>query len=455
MAKAKSGFFCKNCGYESPRWLGKCPSCGEWNQFAEETRVTGGGKAGSGGHISRKGEAEPPVKLRDVDPGSAVRMPLTDTELNRVLGGGLVPGSVVLIAGEPGVGKSTLLLQTALEYPHGTVLYVSGEESREQIAQRAARLGNQASDVYLLTDIDPAAVATRAAELKPHFVVVDSVQTLMTPWVESSPGSLAQIREGAAQLIRFAKQQGTAVLMVGHITKDGAVAGPKILEHMVDTVAIFEGDGHHVFRMLRCTKNRFGSTDELGIYRMEGSGLRPVVNPSQWLMPASGGLSGSATAAVLEGIRPLLVEVQALVSTAVYGTPQRSATGFDGRRLNMLLAVLEKRCGFKLGARDVFVNMAGGMRLSDPSVDLAVVAAIISSSEDLALPPGHCFAGEVGLSGEVRPVLRIEQRMAEAGKLGLERVYISAMHRDLPKVPRGVEVMKVGRVQDLPRAMFG
>ncbi len=460
MAKAKTAFFCKNCGFESPKWQGKCPSCGEWNQFAEETVVTGI-KGGFADHLGYrpardKREVQIPILISELPEAPIARYSLPDDELSRVLGGGLVPGSVVLIAGEPGIGKSTLLLQLALNFNQGKVLYVSGEESTEQIAQRARRIGLSANEVYLLTNTDPAEIVAKAEELKPAMIVVDSVQTLMSLWVESSPGSITQIREGSATLIRFAKQSGIAIFLVGHITKDGSIAGPKVLEHMVDTVAVFEGDGQHLFRMLRCTKNRFGSTNELGIYRMESAGLKPVENPSEFLLPSYGDqLSGSATAAILEGVRPLLIEVQALVSSAVYGTPQRSATGFDLKRLNMLLAVLEKRCGFKLGAKDVFLNIAGGLKINDPSTDLAVVSAILSSSEDLILDKGYCFAAEVGLSGEIRPVTRIEQRIAEAGKLGIQRIFISSANKGLKPSMNGVEIISVGRVQDLPRKIFG
>jgi DNA repair protein RadA/Sms len=460
MAKAKTVFFCKNCGFESPKWQGKCPSCGEWNQFAEETVVTGS-KGGFADHpVFRQGretrEAQHPTLINELPDAPIARYALPDDELNRILGGGLVPGSVILIAGEPGIGKSTLLLQMALNFDQGKVLYVSGEESTEQIAQRARRIGLSANEVYLLTNTDPEAIAAKADELKPVMIVVDSVQTLMSSWVESSPGSITQIREGSASLIRFAKQSGIAIFLVGHITKDGSIAGPKVLEHMVDTVAVFEGDNQHLFRMLRCTKNRFGSTNELGIYRMEAAGLKSVENPSEFLLPSHDDqLSGSATAAILEGVRPLLIEVQALVSSAVYGTPQRSATGFDVKRLNMLLAVLEKRCGFKLGAKDVFLNIAGGLKVNDPSTDLAVVSAILSSSEDLSLDKGYCFAAEVGLSGEIRPITRIEQRIAEAGKLGIKRIFISSAHKGLKTPMNGVEIVGVGRVQDLPRNIFG
>jgi DNA repair protein RadA/Sms len=453
MAKTKSVFYCQNCGFESAKWQGKCPSCDTWNSFEEQ--VITSNKRSNPAVKSLSREAHKPIRITEVKALEHSRFLLPDAELMRVLGGGLVPGSLILVAGEPGIGKSTLMLQTAMRYEGKSVLYVSGEESSEQITQRAERLGPLNSNCFIMTITDPSIVLAEAEKLNPDFIVIDSAQTLHADWVESSPGSISQIRESTAMLMRYAKTTHTAIFLIGHITKDGSIAGPKVLEHMVDAVTVFEGDQQHLFRLLRCTKNRFGSTNELGIYRMESTGLSPVENPSELLLSGqAANLSGSATAAIVEGIRPLMIEVQALVSTAVYGTPQRSATGFDVRRLHMLLAVLEKRCGFRLGAKDVFLNIAGGMKVNDPSIDLAVVSAVLSSSEDLTLPQGTCFAAEVGLSGEIRPVTRIEQRITEAGKLGFEKIFVSIHHRDI-KVPKGLEVLKVASVQDLLRNMFG
>jgi len=454
VAKTKSVFFCGNCGYESPKWQGKCPSCGEWNQFKEETVQKKSESAAP--HMAGAASESAPQKLDEVEVSAAARMPLEDAELNRVLGGGLVPGSMVLIGGEPGIGKSTLLLQAAVRYADAPVLYVSGEESAEQVSQRAKRLGSTSNECYILTQTDPERIIKEAKKIKPGFVVIDSVQTLNASWVDSAPGSVTQIRESAGLLMRFAKTANIPIFLIGHITKEGSIAGPKVLEHMVDTVAVFEGDHHHQFRLLRCTKNRFGSTFELGIYQMDGSGLKPVANPSDLLMSLHAGeMSGSAAAAVIEGVRPLMIEVQALVSSAVYGTPQRSSTGFDVRRLHMLLAVLEKRCGFKLASKDVFINLAGGLKVNDPSIDLAVVAAVLSSSEDLTLPAGTCFSGEVGLSGEIRPVMRTEQRIAEAFKLGFKRIFISSHTPKIELKSVEIEVVRVSKVRDMLAEMFG
>lgn len=452
MAKVKTAFFCSNCGFESPKWQGKCPSCDEWNTFVEETvRKTSGSQV-----VSSRRTIQKPVRITEVEAKTHERRSIGDSELNRVLGGGLVPGSMILVAGEPGIGKSTLMLQAAMRHEGGTVLYVSGEESSEQITHRARRLGGLNPDCYIMTVTNPEAIVEEANNLQPEFIVVDSAQTLNAEWLESSPGSISQVKESTAALMRYAKESGISIFLIGHITKDGAIAGPKVLEHMVDTVIIFEGDQQHLFRLLRCTKNRFGSTNELGIYRMERTGLAVVENPSELLLSGqTGNLSGSAIASVVEGIRPLMIEVQALVSSAVYGTPQRSSTGFDVRRLHMLLAVLEKRCGFRLGAKDVFLNIAGGLKVNDPSIDLAVVAAVLSSSEDLSLPANVCFAAEVGLSGEIRPVTRIEQRINEAAKMGMERIFISAHHRDIKKNLAKIEIVQVGKVQDVLRNMFG
>lgn len=393
--------------------------------------------------------------LKSFQSSSGDRIILEDDELNRVLGGGIVPGSLILCGGEPGIGKSTLLLQTAMRFGDKTVLYVSGEESPEQVKMRAERIGPLRDSLYILPETNTAFISEQIELLNPDLVIIDSIQTLHTPDIESSPGSVSQVRESSAELLNIAKTRGIAVILIGHITKEGSLAGPKVLEHMVDVVLQFEGDRYHAFRILRTVKNRFGSTHELGIYEMRGDGLQAVANPSAVLIgEKDASLSGSAIASSLEGMRPLLLEVQALVSTAVYGTPQRSATGFDLRRLNMLLAVLEKRCGFKLGMKDVFLNIAGGLRVEDPAIDLAVVAACLSSSLDLSLPNNTAFAGEIGLSGEVRPVARVEQRIAEAEKMGFERMFVSAYTRNIKAKYNELEVVKVARVNDVHRLLF-
>lgn len=452
MAKIKSAFFCSNCGNESPKWLGKCPSCNEWNTFLEE-RVQPK-KSGRDSFRTGRTKVSSPMLIQDVSIEKVSRIDTNDKEFNRILGGGLVPGSLVLIAGEPGIGKSTLLLQTAIRQTDHKVLYISGEESLEQVSQRAKRIGNLSDNCFVLSVTDPDIIAEEALKIKPSYIVIDSIQTLHADWLESSPGSISQVKEGAASLMRFAKESGISIFLIGHITKEGSIAGPKVLEHMVDTVALFEGDQHNLFRLLRCTKNRFGSTNELGIYRMDSNGLRPVDNPSELLLNRNSEMmSGTAASAIVEGVRPLIVEVQALVSSAVYGTPQRSATGFDLRRLNMLLAVLEKRCGFKLGAKDVFLNIAGGIKVNDPAIDLAVAIAILSSSEDLSLPSDTCFAAEIGLSGEIRPVNRVDQRIIEAEKLGFKRIFISKFHKS-PKSTNNIEVIGVAKIQDMLRKLF-
>ncbi|MCH2214746.1 MAG: DNA repair protein RadA [Flavobacteriales bacterium] len=450
MTKTKTVFVCQNCGHSSLKWEGKCSSCGEWNTYVEQTILKK-----KSGRISERPTKSSSIPINQVEAHYQSRSLTGDKEADRVLGGGMVPGSLILVAGEPGIGKSTLLLQTALRYTSGKILYVSGEESKGQIANRASRIGALHENCFLLTETDPDDIIDQAKEIKPDFIVIDSVQTLNASWIDSSPGSISQIRESAASLMRFAKEENVTLFLIGHITKDGNIAGPKVLEHMVDAVLIFEGDQNHVFRLLRCTKNRFGNTNELGIYKMEGSGLVPIENPSELLLSGyADNLSGSAAAAIIEGIRPLVIEVQALVSTAVYGTPQRSATGYDVRRLNMLLAVLEKRCGFKLGNKDVFLNIAGGLKIQDPSIDLAVVAAILSSSEDLSIPKGTCFAGEVGLSGEIRPVNRIELRVSEAQKLGFESIFISK-HHEAGDSLSSKTVLTVPHVRDMLTHMFG
>ncbi len=426
MSKAKSSFFCQNCGYESPKFMGQCPSCQEWNSFVEEVVQKSSKNIVAFSADSRNAT---PQLIQDVTRESEERVLTTDQEFNRVLGGGIVPGSIVLLGGDPGIGKSTLLLQLAIA-ENLKVLYVSGEESDRQIRMRADRLGLKNDNCYLLTETNLEQILMHAKELSPELIVIDSIQTLFFSNIESSPGSISQVRECTAQLLRFAKQTAIPVFLIGHITKDGTIAGPKVLEHMVDAVLQFEGDRNHIYRLLRAIKNRFGSTNELGIYEMHGAGLRPVENPSEILISNSNQhLSGIAIASTIEGMRPLLVEVQALVSSAAYGTPQRSSTGFDSKRLNMLLAVLEKRCGFKLGAKDVFLNIAGGIKVDDPALDLAVAMAVLSSNADLAIPKNVAFAAEIGLSGEIRAVNRLEQRLSEVAKLGYEKVIISSFSK--------------------------
>ena len=428
MSKTKSAFFCQNCGYEAPKWLGKCPSCQEWNTFVEEVIDKTPKNILP---FSTDIKSAKPLLIQEVIQEKEERIVIQDSELNTVLGGGIVPGSIVLLGGDPGIGKSTLLLQLAIT-ENLKVLYVSGEESDKQIRMRADRLGLKNDECYLLTETNLHSILTYATEIHPDLVIIDSIQTLFTGNIESSPGSISQVRECTAQLLRYAKQTGTPVFLIGHITKDGSIAGPKVLEHMVDTVLQFEGDRNHIYRLLRAIKNRFGSTNELGIYEMYGSGLRPVENPSEILVTNNDhALSGVSIASSIEGMRPLLVEVQALVSTAAYGTPQRSSTGFDSKRLNMLLAVLEKRCGFKLGAKDVFLNIAGGIKVDDPAIDLAVAMAVLSSNADLPIPKTTTFAAEIGLSGEVRPVNRLEQRISEAQKLGYDKIILSKYNKDV------------------------
>ena len=426
MAKLKTAFFCQNCGHESAKWLGKCPACNEWNTFAEEIitkeKISATAQTWKADHTKEIKT----ISISKVTGTESPRWITQDAELNRVLGGGIVPGSITLIAGEPGIGKSTLFLQMGLQLGGHRILYISGEESEQQIKMRADRLGLMNEDFYLLTETDTHTIFQEIKKLKPELIIVDSIQTLHSPLIESAAGSISQIRETAAEFQRFAKDTNTPVFIIGHITKDGNIAGPKILEHMVDTVLQFEGDRHYAYRMLRTMKNRFGSTSELGIYEMLESGMRPVSNPSEILITQKeDALSGIAIASTLEGIRPLLIEVQALVTQSVYGTPQRTVSGFDLRRLQLLLAVLEKRGGFQFGMKDVFLNIAGGMKVEDPSIDLAVLSALLSSYEDTTIPSNICFAGEVGLSGEIRAVNRIEQRITEAEKLGFEKIIIS------------------------------
>lgn len=448
MAKVKSVFYCQNCGAQSPKWIGKCPTCSEWNSYVEEVV----NRTDSATKLRVKPNSQP-KQLSSIEVEERQRFTLVDQELNRVLGGGIVPGSLILFGGEPGIGKSTLLLQLALRQLNFSVLYVSGEESEEQIQLRAQRLGYENPRCMVLMETSLEQVVYHMNEVKPNVVIIDSIQTLQSETIESAPGSVSQVRECTLQLMKFAKETHTPVFLIGHITKEGSLAGPKVLEHMVDTVLQFEGDRNHIYRILRSHKNRFGSTHELGIYEMQGSGLQAVENPSDVLIDSSTEhLSGSAIAAAMEGARPMLLEVQALVSTAVYGTPQRSTTGFDIRRLNMLLAVLEKRCGFRLGMKDVFLNIAGGLKIEDPALDLSVISAILSSNEDIAIPRNACFCGEVGLSGEIRPVPRLDQRIQEAAKLGFERIYVSGFNKT--QTTSEIEVVRVSKVEELFANVF-
>ena len=429
MAKKKTAFYCQNCGTQSPKWVGKCPGCDEWNTFVEEVVVANSDKEEWKEEKNGKVSKSKPVPLDEIEIDKEQRVKTNDQELDRVLGGGLVGGSLVLIGGEPGIGKSTLMLQIALGITSATILYVSGEESEQQIKMRAQRIGSQSSSLYILTETNLNAIFNQIKSLKPSILIIDSIQTMFTDKVEAASGSVSQVRQCAGELMKFAKKTNTPVFLIGHITKDGSLAGPKILEHMVDTVIQFEGDRHLSYRILRTTKNRFGSTSELGIYEMQSNGLRQVSNPSEILISQrEDGLSGISIGASLEGNRPLLIEIQSLVSPAAYGTPQRSSTGFDSKRLNMLLAVLEKRGGYRLGMQDVFLNIAGGLRIDDPAIDLAVAVSIISSLEEVPIPKRACFAAEIGLGGEIRAVNRIESRIMEAEKLGFEQIYISGFN---------------------------
>lgn len=461
MAKEKVVYVCGQCGNDSPKWVGKCPACGAWNSYAEQvvrkespiqqirSSIIGG--VGQGGHNR-------PMTLREIEVGNEVRMDMYDDELNRVLGGGLVPGSLVLLGGEPGIGKSTLVLQTVLRLPSRRILYVSGEESVRQLKLRAERIPHTHSDDCLIVcETSLEQIFTHIKNVNPELVIIDSIQTISTEAVESSPGSITQVRECAASILKMAKETGIPVILIGHINKEGTLAGPKVLEHIVDTVLQFEGDQHYLYRILRSIKNRFGSTAELGIYEMRQDGLRQVSNPSELLLSDDHeGMSGVSVACTVEGVRPFLIEVQALVSTAAYGTPQRSATGFDIRRMNMLLAVLEKRVGFKLAQKDVFLNIAGGLRVNDPAIDLAVISAILSSNMDAPIDKGVCMAGEVGLSGEIRPVARIEQRIAEAKKLGFNTIIIPKNNmQGIQKGNTKIELLPVRKVEEAFRIIFG
>lgn len=453
MSKVKTALFCQNCGVQYAKWQGQCNSCKEWNTIVEEVIQ----KEEKPSWNSAKSEikiAQKPLRIDEIDAANEVRLDTTDNELNRVLGGGLVAGSLTLLGGEPGIGKSTLLLQIALRLPYKT-LYVSGEESQKQIKMRADRIEKVNPNCYILTETRTQTIFKHIQDFLPEVVIIDSIQTLHSDYIEASAGSISQIRECTAELIKFAKQTNVPVILIGHITKDGTIAGPKILEHMVDTVLQFEGDRNHVYRILRSLKNRFGSTAELGIYQMQNSGLRQVSNPSEILIShKEEELSGTAIAATLEGMRPLMIEIQALVSSAVYGTPQRSTTGYNAKRLNMILAILEKRVGFRLAQKDVFLNVTGGISVDDTAIDLAVVAAILSSNEDISVEKDFCFAGEVGLSGEIRPVNRVEQRIQEAEKLGFSTIFISKYNKFSLKNPK-IEIKLVSKIEDVVHQLFG
>jgi DNA repair protein RadA/Sms len=452
MSKTKTAYFCSNCGAQSAKWNGQCTSCGAWNTLEEEIlqKSPQKGFSASNAHTSK------PQLLSTVAYDNNFRIDMRNAELNRVLGGGLVPGSLILLGGEPGIGKSTLLLQVALQLSDVTILYISGEESSQQLKIRADRIGAQNDSLYILTETVIQNIIPHIEAIQPGIIIVDSIQTLTTQHIESSAGSVSQIRETTNEIQQIAKSTNIPVFLIGHITKDGTIAGPKILEHMVDTVLQFEGDRNYGYRIVRSVKNRFGSTSELGIFEMTATGLREVSNPSEILISQrDDSISGVAIAATIEGLRPLLIETQALVSTAVYGTPQRSATGFDLRRLNMLLAVLEKRCGFKLGTKDVFLNIAGGIRVDDPANDLSIVAAILSSGEDISINSKDCFAAEVGLSGEIRPVVRIEQRIAEAEKMGFVRMFISRYNlKGLDQQKLKIRLIPLGKIEDMIPHLF-
>lgn len=454
MAKAKRYFFCRECGYQSSSWLGRCPECGKWNTFDEEV-VKSASPATRQSNTSTLLPSEP-LLIEQVKYDETIRMQTHCDELDRVLGGGIVPGSLLLLGGEPGIGKSTLLLQTALAMKGKRLLYVSGEESEQQIKMRGDRIGKPQGEMYVVSETSTQRIFEHIGTVKPELLIIDSIQTVCSEEIDSSAGSISQIRECTTVFQRYAKQSGVPVLLIGHITKDGTLAGPKVMEHIVDAVLQFEGDRNYGFRILRALKNRFGSTAEIGIFEMLGSGLREVPNPSEILLSQRDEtLSGSAISATLEGARPIFIEVQSLVSSAVYGTPQRNANGFDFRRLSMLLAVLEKRCGFKLGAKDVFLNIAGGLRVSDPAIDLAVACSILSSNVDIPIPPTVCMAAEMGLNGEIRPVTRVEQRIAEAGRLGFEKIFVSRYNtKGLDKSKHPIQIIELAVIEDAFRNLF-
>lgn len=455
MAKTKSVFFCSNCGNESPKWQGKCPACGEWNTFVEE--VVSKSPTVKASYTGSPLPKSKPQQLHEITTSEEPRIDMYNEELNRVLGGGLVPGSMVLLGGDPGIGKSTLILQTVLQLRGKRTLYVSGEESAKQLKLRADRLGYDNPDCFIVCETSLQEIFVHIRNVQPDVVIIDSIQTIATDAIDSSAGSVGQVRECAAQILKFAKESGTPVILIGHINKEGSIAGPKVLEHIVDAVLQFEGDQHYMYRILRSIKNRFGSTAELGIYEMQQSGLREVSNPSELLLTQNHeGLSGVAISAAIEGVRPFLIETQALVSTAAYGTPMRSATGFDIRRMNMLLAVLEKRVGFKLAQKDVFLNIAGGLKVNDPAMDLAVISAILSSNMDLAIEQHVCMAGEVGLSGEIRPISRIEQRILEAEKLGFSKILVPNLNlKGFDTSKLNIEIFPVRKVDEAFRQLFG
>lgn len=454
MAKIKTTFYCQNCGAQHAKWQGQCTTCREWNTLVEEVIQKPDIKDWKAPETREVKKTPVPLRINEIEVGNEPRLNTNNKELDRVLGGGLVPGSLTLLGGEPGIGKSTLLLQISLHLRQKT-LYVSGEESQQQIKMRAERINPTPANCFILTETKTQNIFRQIEALQPEIVIIDSIQTLHSDHIESSPGSISQIRECTAELIKYAKETGVPVILIGHITKEGSIAGPKVLEHMVDTVLQFEGDRNHVYRILRANKNRFGSTHEIGIYEMQGSGLREVSNPSEILISKNDeGLSGTAIASTLEGMRPLMIEIQALVSSAVYGTPQRSTTGYNAKRLNMLLAVLEKRAGFRLGAKDVFLNVTGGISVDDPAIDLAVIAAILSSNEDISIEKDICFAAEVGLAGEIRAVTRAEQRILEAEKLGFATIMISKQTK-LPKSDYGIRIQKVARIEDVVTFLFG
>ena len=455
MAKEKTVFVCTNCGQDSPKWVGKCPSCGQWNTYVEQVVRKESSAARHGVAILEPTKSQP-LTLNDIHGGEEPRIDMHDEELNRVLGGGLVPGSLVLLGGEPGIGKSTLILQTVLKLNDKKVLYVSGEESARQLKLRADRITKQTSDCLIVCETSLEQIYVHIKNTRPDLIIIDSIQTIFMENIDSSPGSLVQVRECSASILKFAKESNTPVILIGHINKEGSIAGPKVLEHIVDTVLQFEGDQHYMYRILRSIKNRFGSTAELGIYEMRQNGLRQVSNPSELLLTDEHeGMSGVAIASAIEGARPFLIETQALVSSAVYGNPQRSSTGFDLRRMNMLLAVLEKRVGFKLAQKDVYLNIAGGLKVNDPAIDLSIISAILSSNMDVAIDRDICMAGEVGLSGEIRPVNRIEQRISEAEKLGFKRILIPKHNiQGLDTSKLKIEIIPVRKVEEAFRALF-